>query len=226
MDLRSDDADARLVVDVAASLRRWRDTTGKEPATRVLRETVWFFWQHPRLDRPLVASKYPRGALWSEEAALAAESGLSFKGELVIEHLEPMNRALRWLIDDAPTAQQVIDGLAGRLTCAVVTKDQSVGLPNTGSAEERYAAAGLDLVGFKPLDHWREALARQRGPKPAELGHLTVGDTRWDLMGREWTVVDLLEDGVVVQYADDEPELFTWHALMTIGACEEPPSAN
>lgn len=224
--LRRDDVDAQLVLDVAASLRSWRDRTGKEPATKVLRETVWFFWQHPRLDRPLVASKYPRGALWSEEAARAAGLGLTGKGELVIEHLEPMNRALRWLIDDAPTTQEVIDGLPGRLMCAVVTKDQSAGLSNTGSAEERYRASGLDLATFKPLDQWQEEPERQRAPKPAQFGDLTVGDTRWDMMGREWTVVDLLDDGVVAQHGDGEPSEFTWHGLMTLGALEKPPSVN
>lgn len=224
-DLRRDEVDAQLVLDVAASLRRWRDRTGKEPATKVLRETVWFFWQHPRLDRPLVASKYPRGALWSEEAASAALSGSSLKDKLVIEHLEPMNRALRWLIDDEPIVQLVIDQLPDRLACAVVTKEQSLGLPDAGSPEERYAAAGLDLAAFRSLD-WRGAMERQRVPRPAELAALTVGDTRWDMMGREWTVVDVLDDGLAVQYDEDEPRVFTWHALTTIGAREKPPSAG
>ena len=46
------------------------------------------------------------------------------------------------------------------------------------------------------------------------------------MMGREWTVVDVLDDGLAVQYDEDEPRVFTWHALKTIGAREKPPSAG
>jgi hypothetical protein len=152
-----DEADAQLVLDVAVSLRRWREKTGKEPATKMLREAVWFFWQRPRLDRPLVASKYPRSAPWSEAAADAVLSGVAGKDRLVIEHLTPMNRTLRWLIDDAPTLKAVISELPARLACAVVTKEESAALPDEGSPEERYAAAGLDLAAFRPLEHWRAA---------------------------------------------------------------------
>lgn len=221
--VRQDDADAQLVVDVAASLRRWRDLTGKQPPTKVLREAVWFFWQQPRLNRPLVASKYPRAAMWSAEAARLALSGHSSKNQLVIEHLEPMNRALRWLIDEAPTVQAVIDSLPRRLACAVVTREQSLALPDVGSPDERYAAAGLDLTTFQPLDDWLETIERERVPKPAELADLAVGDARWDAMGREWTVLEILDNGAVIQHTtDDEPREFTWHGLMTLGAREEP----
>jgi len=43
-----------------------------------------------------------------------------------------------------------------------VTKEQSLGLPDAGSPEERYAAAGLDLAAFRSLDDWRGAMERQR----------------------------------------------------------------
>ena len=221
--IRRDDADAQLVVDVAASLRRWRDVTGKQPPTKVLREAVWFFWQQPRLPRPLVASKYPEGALWSEDAARFALSGHSSKGKLVIEHLEPMNRALWWLIDEAPTVQTVIAMLPGRLACAVVTKEQSLALPDVGSPDERYAAAGLDLTTFQPLGDWRALIEGERVPIPAELADLAVGDTRWDAMGREWTVLEVRDNGAVIQHTDDsDPREFTWHGLMTLGARERP----
>lgn len=45
------------------------------------------------------------------------------------------------------------------------------------------------------------------------------------MMGRKWTVLDVLDDGFVVQYHDDDqPREFTWHALMTVGPREKPPS--
>ncbi len=136
-----------------------------------------------------------------------------------------MIRALRWLIDDAPSVQEVIDELTGRLACAIVTKEQSLGLAEAGRPRERYAAAGLDLASFKPLDDWQKDLHRQPVRPPSELADLAVGDTRRDMMGREWTVLDVLDDGVVIQYDDGEPREFKWHALMTIGAGERLPFA-
>src|SRR5215213_3246803 len=57
---RDDEADARLILAVARALRDWRRSTGAQPPTKRLREAVWFFWQQPRLERPLVRRKYPR----------------------------------------------------------------------------------------------------------------------------------------------------------------------
>ena len=85
-DARDDHADAALIVDVAAAWRRWRGRTNKGPATKILRETVWFYWQNPRLERPRVAGKYPRGVPWSEAAASLVVSGVARNDRLVIEH--------------------------------------------------------------------------------------------------------------------------------------------
>jgi hypothetical protein len=57
-----DRADAQLVAEVAAALRGWQQRGGGAAATKVLRETGWFYWQNPRLPRPLVAGKYPHSA--------------------------------------------------------------------------------------------------------------------------------------------------------------------
>ena len=72
----------------------------------------------------------------------------------MIEHIEPMNRALRWLVEKAPEVDEVIAQLPSRLRCVVVTKDESVRLPDDGTPDERYAKASLDLAGFRALDDW------------------------------------------------------------------------
>ncbi len=61
-DDRRDAVDARLVTDVARALRAWQASTERPAATKVLREAVRFFWQNPRLKRPVVSGKYPRSA--------------------------------------------------------------------------------------------------------------------------------------------------------------------
>lgn len=148
---RDDLADAGLVLDVARALRRWRDATGAPPATKILREAVWFFWQRPRLAGRLVRSKYPRGTRWSPAAAALVEAETDLRGRLVIEHLEPMNRVLRWLIDEAREVEEVADALRSRLEVVVVTTEEGKRLPDAGSPEQRYARAGLDLSSFVPL---------------------------------------------------------------------------
>lgn len=152
---RDDRADAELVCAVAAALRSWRESTGNVPASKILREAVWFYWQFPRLERPIVPPKYPRAIPWSEDAARIVLRGERRGGRLVIEHMEPLNRTLRWLIDDAPDPDEVVAGLPGRLECVVVTKEQSARLPDAGTREERYAQAGMSLATFRPLDDWR-----------------------------------------------------------------------
>ena len=48
-----DDVDAELLAAVFAAARRWEVVTGKKAPGKVLRETLWFIWQRPRLPRPL-----------------------------------------------------------------------------------------------------------------------------------------------------------------------------
>lgn len=149
---RQDRADAGLICEVAAALRGWEERTGSRAATKILRKAVWFFWQSPRLAGPLVASKYPRGAPWSDAAAAIVLDGAPLRGRLVIEHLEPMSRTLRWLIEDTPDTSSILEELPTRLSCAVITKAESARLPDDGTPEERYRRGGLDLSVFRPLD--------------------------------------------------------------------------
>lgn len=151
---RSDQADAQLISDVAAGLRAWGHSTGEQPALKILREAIWFFWQQPRLERPVVASKYPRSSPWSEEAARLALSGESTKDRLEIEHVEPLKRVARWLIEDAPSVDTVASELPKRVHSVVVTRDEAKRLPDAGTPSERYAHAGLDLTAFRALDDW------------------------------------------------------------------------
>lgn len=206
-------ADAALVLDVASALRHWSERTGRQPATKVLREAVWFFWQNPRLDRPLIASKYPRSARWSEAAAALALSELSTKGELVIEHIEPMRRVLRWLIYESPSVTDVAEALPQRLQVVVVTREESKRLPDHGSPDERYGAAGLNLREFRPLNEW----ASVQPVRPSELADLDVGDVFWDHMDRVWTVLEVMPGGLKIDGDERGVQEMTWHALMTLG---------
>lgn len=127
-----------MVCAVSAALRDWRERTERKPATKILRETVWFYWQLPRLERPLVASKYPRRVPWSDDAAAIVLGGKRTGG--------------RWLINEAPGVEEVLAELPDRLECAVVTKEESARLPDVGTPQERYRAVGLDLDRLRSLD--------------------------------------------------------------------------
>lgn len=219
-----DGADAQLITDVAAALRRWQQHSGRPAATKVLRETVWFFWQNPRLDRPLVAGKYPRSARWSREAAdvaLSAEEEPS--GRLVIEHVEPMHRLLRRMIDTPHDAEDIAGYLNRGLEVVVVTKPQSDALPDDGDPEERYRAAGLELHSFRSLDDWEDLMNVQMSC-PEQLVGVRAGDALWDMTGREWAVVDVRNDGLRLEDAHGDLHVVGWHGLLTLGAKPAPPT--
>jgi hypothetical protein len=164
-----DAVDARLIMDVARALRAWQASSHRPAPTKVLREAVWFFWQRPRLEGPLVSGKYPRSARWSKEAATIALGGDGqTRDRLVIEHVAPMHRILRRLIDEQFEVVQVAEMLREGLEVVVVTREQSSALTDDGTPEERYRRAGLDLARFRPLDAWQTSAASGglRRPKP------------------------------------------------------------
>jgi hypothetical protein len=119
---RDDQVDAELIRAVATSLRSWGEATGRDAPLKILREAVWFFWQEPRLARPRVPPKYPHAVPWSREAAAIALSADPRKGRLVIEHIEPLNRTLRWLVETNPSAATLARELPKRLDCVVVSR--------------------------------------------------------------------------------------------------------
>jgi hypothetical protein len=73
---------------------------------------------------------------------------------LVIEHVAPMHRLLRRLIDEQFEVVQVAKMLREGLEVVVVTREQSSALTDDGTPDERYPRAGLDLASFRPLDAW------------------------------------------------------------------------
>jgi hypothetical protein len=217
-----DDNDARLVADVAASLRVWQAAEGRPAPTKILRETVWFFWQNPRMPKPRVGGKYPRTSQWSREAAEAALAADGLSGRLVIEHVRPMHRLLRRLIDEPLLVPELVEELRAGLEVVVVTKDQSAKLPDGDSPTDRYRAAGLDLREFRSLDEW-EAVLRRDAVRPAQLAHIDVGDTLWDAMEREWMVVDADERGLTLEDSHGDVEHHGWGALLTLCVRTCPP---
>src|SRR5437763_206556 len=70
---------------------------------RLVREALWFFWEQPRLPRPLVASKYPLPYPWSLEAQAVWNGGKTHRPPggwgLIIEHLYPRELLVRDLFD-------------------------------------------------------------------------------------------------------------------------------
>ena len=217
-----DTADAQLVAEVATALREWQKHSGRAAPTKVLRETVWFFWQNPRLARPRVAGKYPRAARWSAEAASAVGSGTSAgPGQLVVEHIQPMHRLLRRLIDEPLEPDQIAALLREGLEVVVVTKQQADALGDDGSPHDRYRRAGLELGGFRTLDEWQEQAADP--VRPAQLADVAAGDLVWDVIGREWIVRDILADGLRVEDAAGDVHDFTWHAIATLGMRPDSP---
>lgn len=217
-----DAADAQLVADIADALRTWQARTGRPAATKVLREAVWFYWQNPRLPRPLINGKYPRAAMWSHDAAEMVLAGAAeARGQLVIEHIEPMSRLLRSLINTPEDAGRVAELLGDGLRVVVVTRAESDALPDSGDPDERYASAGLTLSDFRSLDDWETHLAA-RVPRPVELEEAVPGDVLWDHMGREWTIAEVTLEGMRLLDENGDETPFTWHGLLTLGARREP----
>lgn len=157
-------ADAALVAGVANAVRDWRAATGRDSSDlKLLREAVWFYWELPRLPRPLVRQKYPTTVPWSPDARAAYHSNPRRRGGLVIEHSEPMTLVLRRLLDARLDAERALAILDRPRAYAVITTEESrqleaagVGraLPAgeaAGDALARYRAAGWDLTGFRPL---------------------------------------------------------------------------
>lgn len=154
---RNDLADAALVADVANAFGRWRQAhDGKLGSLKPFREAVWFYWQQPRLPRPLIRGKYPAAVPWSPAARMAYWGNPKHPSGLVIEHSRPMDVLLRELLDAAPVSPESALRMLGEPpTYAVVTDEESRALGNAewhGSDPLRkYADAGLDVSGFRPL---------------------------------------------------------------------------
>ncbi|MDQ3678207.1 MAG: hypothetical protein M3401_15660 [Actinomycetota bacterium] len=134
---------------------------------RLVREAMWFFWERPRLPRPLVASKYPKTYPWSPGAQAWYEThgGRRPQGGwgLVIEHLYP--REL--VVNDLLTGEQrdpdaVVALLSTRVMAAIVTRQDDRLLPARGKSPGTWSSyeadpwvryrSKLQLDGFAALE--------------------------------------------------------------------------
>ena len=157
-----DEADGDLLTAMLHATSAWRARTGLTQPTKPLRELVWFTWQQPRLPKPLVRSKYPEQAPWTEAARLALAQDA--RARLVIEHVEPVSVVLTKLL-----ALATAGALTPAMTCnelyaagsfAVVTADEDKALtragvrgsaPHLDDPWSRYRAAGIDVSRLAPL---------------------------------------------------------------------------
>jgi hypothetical protein len=164
-----DHADARAVLDIVmacrAALRPERSRAG---AVRVLRETLWFLWEAPRLPGELVASKYPKSYPWSPlaRARFAERAGKPRVGGwgLVIEHLYPRELLVGYFLDYAggDDTAKAVEVLTTRLMAAVVTREEDRLLPTRRQSDHpweeyasdpwmRYRAVGISIKEFTSL---------------------------------------------------------------------------
>ena len=157
----ADEADADFLMAVFAAARQWESQMGRLTPSKVLRECLWFVWQAPRLPQPLVRSKYPRSAPWTAAARAAYAADPRGRGDLVMEHIEPVSGLVRTLLA-APTERAAfIRTLSDALRFCVVTRGEDRMLAaakvakHTPVSEDpwvRYRLAGIDVSQIRPLD--------------------------------------------------------------------------
>jgi hypothetical protein len=159
--------DARCLALILEATRQWESATDTTTSMKPLREWIWFTWQKPRLPRPLVRGKYPVSWLWSL-AARDAYFGDPRGCALVVDHVEPIARVIRDLIDGvAWDGVSLATALHARLECRVITAQENSSLTGVGVASRsaakpgmsRYAAAAIPDDDFLPLDEDRRYLS-------------------------------------------------------------------
>ncbi len=77
-----------------------------------------------------------------------------------------MHLLLRRLIDEPLEPAEVASALSAGLDVVVVTNKQSDMLPDAGTAEERYRAAGINFNDFRSLDDWPPCASAADSPRP------------------------------------------------------------
>lgn len=129
--------------------------------SKPLRELLWFHWEFPRLPKPLVRNKYPRGVPWGPHAR--DQLGLDPRCPLVIDHVYPARLLVRRLLDDPPATPAALVRILKRdIRYVVLSREENrqlvaakVGtkLP-AGSNDpwDRYRMAGIELDNLRPLD--------------------------------------------------------------------------
>lgn len=159
--LPDDDVDADFLQSIFAAARRWEDLSGRRTPGKVLRESLWFVWQAPRLQRPLVRSKYPRNAPWTALARASYADNPGGSGDLVMEHVEPISLLIRSLLEAPQEGRGFIETLNHALRFCVVTtaEDKLLSAAKVGASTPesddpwiRYRLAGIDIDGIGPLE--------------------------------------------------------------------------
>lgn len=164
----TDLADAATVLAVLRAVTE-AEKRGRSIGTgTILRSTVQSVWERPRLPRPLIAHRYPVTYPWSPAAREVYErggTGLYMRGELIFEHLFPVNALIGALRRraGAHTPASVIGVLEARLCAAVITRAEDATLREAGLAAHtaigyaidpwgRYKAVGFPIADLAPLD--------------------------------------------------------------------------
>lgn len=166
--LPSDARDADAILKILSGVTAMGPRIGLTGKSRVVREALWFFWEHPRLPHPLVGSKYPATYPWSAAARMRRqENETRPQGGwgLIIEHVLPKGLIISQMLDHGDNLTQrtllriLRDGMAG----AVITVAEDKQLQNAGVGNSmppgddgtdpwsRYRYAGLKVSEFAPL---------------------------------------------------------------------------
>ena len=157
----ADLADADFLMAIFGAAREWESVTGRRTPNKVLRESLWFVWQAPRLPRPLVRSKYPRSSPWTAAARAAFATNPRGRGDLVMEHIEPISGLIRTLLISPTDRPSFIQALNDALRFCVVTTSEDKMLaagkvanhtPTSQDPWVRYRLAGIDVTQIQPLD--------------------------------------------------------------------------
>lgn len=167
-----DAADAADLLGVLRAVQSQCRSYPESPGLKkIAREALWWIWEHPRLPRPLIRSKYPVEYPWSPQArAVVDESRKRGASDsalrcLIIEHLIPWNLTMTQVLDKADSleAEQLAALLTRHGAAAVITTAEDKRLAAArvahkmpeGAEEQdvwaRYRAAGLVIETFAPI---------------------------------------------------------------------------
>lgn len=165
LSLPSDVDDAAALLQIVLAVSTAGEHIGQTARMKVIRESIWYLWERPRLPRPRIGGKYPIVYPWSAAArdvALSSRRRPEGGWGLVIEHVHPIRNLVVDLLGAAPalTVNGLQELLRGGLASAVITKAEDTQLTRArvatlavskGDPWHRYRFAGLDVDAFGPV---------------------------------------------------------------------------
>ncbi len=153
---RDDNADLALVLAVLRAYKDHEGTTGRPQGGKVLRELLYFVWEHPRLPPGRKKSRHLPHSPKAAQQRLAGNN----KG-LVYEHVQPISTVTRRLLLEIPADEvalrQVLEATADRV---LITQAENRALtaarvghssPDPDDPWSRYKTIGLTKADFVPL---------------------------------------------------------------------------